>query len=70
MPRYSLRTLIIVMLLGGPALAVIWWTRNTAFVILPISVLLVGVGYCGAEIGTAVLFVAERCISLLFGSKD
>jgi hypothetical protein len=25
MPRFSLRTLIVVMLLGGPALAIGWW---------------------------------------------
>jgi hypothetical protein len=26
--RYSLRTLLIVMLLGGPALAALWWAWN------------------------------------------
>ena len=26
--RYSLRTLLIVMLLGGPALAVAWWAHS------------------------------------------
>jgi|GEM_PF-5870459 len=27
--RYSLRTLLFVMLLGGPALAIFWWLRHT-----------------------------------------
>jgi hypothetical protein len=28
--RFSLRTLIVVMLLGGPALAGLWWLRSLA----------------------------------------
>jgi hypothetical protein len=32
MPRYSLRTLIIVMLLGGPVLAGAWWLVKSGIV--------------------------------------
>jgi hypothetical protein len=40
--RYSLRTLLFAMLLGGPALAVLWWLRHTWSVqVLAILVLMV-----------------------------
>lgn len=31
MARFSLRTLIVVMLLGGPVCAVAWWAREIVF---------------------------------------
>jgi hypothetical protein len=44
MPRFSLRTLMVVMLLGGPGLAVLWWGRG-AFGFLAVFLLLyVGLG--------------------------
>ena len=32
--RYSLRTLLVVMLLGGPSLAIAWWCRDEWWMIL------------------------------------
>jgi hypothetical protein len=34
MPKFSLRTLIVVMLLGGPVLAGAWWGREMFFPLL------------------------------------
>jgi hypothetical protein len=59
MPRYSLRTLMIVMLFGGPALAMAWWLRDTWSVQVLAILVLMTVALCaGCQ---AVLLALAGC---------
>jgi hypothetical protein len=61
--RYSLRTLLLVMLLGGPALAILWWLQHTWSVqVLAILLLMLAALALTCGLVTA----AERLLRLLF----
>ena len=62
--RYSLRTLLLVMLLGGPTLAILWWLQHTWSVqVLAILLLMLAALALISSLVTA----ADRLLRLLFG---
>jgi hypothetical protein len=69
MRQFSLRTLILVMLLGGPVLAVLWWISQSLLAIELLTFLLVGgVAFC--ILGAVFVLAAAACgwtIGMLIG---
>jgi len=64
--RYSLRTLLSVMLLGGPALAILWWLRHTWSVqVLAILMSMV----VALSLISGLVAMVDRLVKLLVGLR-
>lgn len=65
--RYSLRTLLFVMLLGGPGLSVLWWLRhNWSVQVIFILVLMLA----ALSLFIGVITAAEWLVRLFLGLRS
>jgi hypothetical protein len=68
--KYSLRSLMMVVGLGPPALAILWWLRHTWLVEVLMVLVLMVAGVCiSSGLLSALIAVIQRMAGLLFPSQ-
>jgi hypothetical protein len=69
--RYSLRTLVVMMLLGGPALALVWWLRGVwAVQVLAILLLMTAAVCTVCWLLSGLFTICERLVRVWIETRE